>query len=176
MLWSSFLFQRIPWESRCSILQNVPQTQPPGKTTLGKVPSNYTKRSEQILNSLCLKSGVPNAVIQSASSLVSHYTLVCTICSCNVGRHKQKCILLSLCNNLAAFVSVVAGVMACLTKRGMALHYLKHPLLRFSPLIHGGYHREKGQWFLSKVKLWGSSSFTRSGALRLACLVGPLFP
>jgi hypothetical protein len=72
LLWPSFLFQMIPWESRCSILQTVPQTQPQGKTTLGKVPYNYTKRSEQVLYSLCLKSGVPNAVIQSASSLVSH--------------------------------------------------------------------------------------------------------
>jgi hypothetical protein len=62
--------------------------------------------------------------------------------------------------------SVVAGIMPCLTKRGTSLHYLKHPLLRFSTLIHGGYHGEKGsEWFLSKVKLWGSSSFTGLGAL-----------
>ncbi len=63
--------------------------------------------------------------------------------------------------------SVVAG---CLKMRGTALHFLKHPLLRFSPLINGGYHGGKGQWFLSNVKLWGSSSFTRLGALRLAWL------
>jgi hypothetical protein len=58
-------------------------------------------------------------------------------------------------HSVKTWLLLFSEVAGCLTKKGTALHFLKHPLLRFSPLIRGGYHGEKGQWFLSNVKLWG---------------------
>ncbi len=56
---------------------------------MGKVPSNYTKRLEQVLYSLCLKSSVANGVIQSASSSVT-LTHWFALCSCNVRKAQAK--------------------------------------------------------------------------------------